>query len=368
LLEQGETQDNNTPRPEDPSNTSSSYEIWCDYTRDPTNEHINHAQQSLIVCDHHAKQVIWSIRGTFSLSGIITDLAGYATDFCEGLAHNGMAQAAYETWHSIWDEFLQAKLQQLPVEYDLVWTGHSLGAGVACLMTIQAYYLRHHGHVPELQGRNLRCFAMAPPPVFTPLVSERSSSSSSCSEEAIANTVAYIHQFDIVPSLSVDAIRRLMNCLSRLCTVLSRHPLWTHAARRWKLGEPAQELMDAYYGIDTIPTSSTETTAAAEPGLSSSSSSSLRVIPNAPMLMIPARTLVWLEKNGGKCETKDENDAKQDWDASYLAHLLDPFRYADRILDLELPDGVVDHLTPAYETALARVEGVTLQKHKKEGC
>ena len=292
------------------------YEIWCDYTRDPTNPDVSHAQHCTVVCDHTHRVVVLTIRGTFSLSGILTDLAGYCTDYCAGRAHTGMARAAQETWDTVWNDILREKMEALPATYALVVTGHSLGAGVACLVTILIYYLMQEKKLTSLEKRRIQCYAMAPPPVFAPL---------SAAPQAVANTIAYIHQYDCVPSLSVDSVRRLMACLDRIQNVLSRHPVWEIAAKRWELGEPQPELLEAYEQPK-------------EP---------LRELAKAPMLFIPARQLVWLEK-----QVDDDGQV-----TGYEAHALDPTFYADRVLDLELPDCVADHLTSEYETAFAKLLG-----------
>lgn len=293
-------------------------EIWWDYRRDPTTAEIAHAQHCLLLVNHNAQQVVLAVRGTFSLSGIITDLAGYCEPFCNGMAHAGMAMAAKQTWNAIWQDGLRDKLQELEPNYDFVITGHSLGAGVACLINILVHDAVERGALPELASRRISCFAMAPPPVYCPL---------SAAQAAVANTTAYIHQYDCVPSLSVDAIRRLMACLDRLQAVLRKHPVWELAAQRWELGEPQPELVVAYQHPKETP---------------------LRPLEKAPMLVVPARKLIWLEKQ------IDEMTGNV---TEYQAHALDPTLYADRVFDLELPDCVANHMTPEYETAFAKLLG-----------
>lgn len=305
-----------------PSPSSAEFDIWCDYTRDPTTADVSHAQHALVVCTHApVREIVLTIRGTFSVSGLITDLAGYCTDFGGGAAHAGMAAAAQETWDTLWADVLQPGMAKLPRQgddYALVVTGHSLGAGVACLVTILVYHLIEKGKLPAAwKRRRIECYAMAPPPVFSP---------PTAAPQAVANTLAYVNQYDCVPSLSVDAIRRLMACLDALQAVLAQHPMWELAAKRWELGEPQPALRAAY---------------------ERASSTALRPLERAPLLVVPARQLIWLEKQ------KDKDDTV----VGYQAHALDPTKYAARVFDLEVPDCVADHMTPEYEMGFAWVLG-----------
>lgn len=65
--------------------------------------------------------------------------------------------------------------------YEFVITGHSLGAGTACLVHILC-------HSKRLVGRKMRCFAFASPPVFTPL---------QLIPNAVRGTTNYIHEKDV---------------------------------------------------------------------------------------------------------------------------------------------------------------------------
>eukprot|EP00977_Amphora_coffeiformis_P028056 scaffold34685_cov183-Amphora_coffeaeformis.AAC.36 len=300
-------------------------EVWfSDLT---AGENPNHESlRTIVVCDHSTKTVIVSIRGTFSLSGIIVDLAGFCQEFCGGWAHAGFAAAARHTWETIWETVLHHKMNELPPDYNLVLTGHSMGAGVACLITI----LLHHERPPALLNRTIQCHAFAAPPVFGPL---------SAAPEAVANIIAYTNGWDCVPSLSVDAIRRFMHTLSRIDAVLQKHPVWQRAAERYELGEPAEDLVQAYHETVT-----------------------LRPLVQAPMLFVPAESLIWLER------IERVGGARP---AGFQARVLDPLLYADRIMDVHIPDMMTDHLIPEYESAFEQIlsssHSVTLPKSDKDG-
>lgn len=282
------------------------WELWCDFDKDVTNSENNHAQNCLIVCDHKRKEVVLAIRGTFSLSGVITDLAGHASPFCGGRAHSGMADAAVATWETMWSDILEAKMKDIPKDYKIIVTGHSLGGGVANLVTILIYHRLKD--LDDLKGRDIHCYAIAPPPVFAPL---------SAAPKAVKNTIAFVHNWDIVPSLSVDGVRRLMACIDRIAAVFDKHPLWDMAVKRFELGKPPSEVVDAY-----------------------TTKVSLRTLERAPVLIVPARQLVWMEKD----PTEESGEV-------YAPFALDPTLHAERVLDLELPDCVADHMTDKYEAA-----------------
>eukprot|EP01156_Anaeramoeba_ignava_P021813 Anaeramoba_ignava/c19781_g3_i2.p1 GENE.c19781_g3_i2~~c19781_g3_i2.p1 ORF type:complete len:252 (+),score=71.31 c19781_g3_i2:32-757(+) len=80
------------------------------------------------------KEVYLAIRGTKSMTDCLTDLNGMMCKFSDGFGHNGMVNAA------LWMEFhLKKKISEIMEQkknYKLVLIGHSLGGGVASLLTI----------------------------------------------------------------------------------------------------------------------------------------------------------------------------------------------------------------------------------------
>jgi len=92
-------------------------------------------------------------------------------------------------WERVADDVLNALKDN--GGYELIITGHSLGAGVALLLNI----LLHQDK--RLEGIFMRAFAYASPPVYSPV---------SNIPEAIATAINYMHDLDDVPFLSVDAI------------------------------------------------------------------------------------------------------------------------------------------------------------------
>jgi Lipase (class 3) len=192
--------------------------------------------------------------------------------------------------------------------YELIVTGHSLGAGTACLLNI----LCHQDGRARIEGRSVRCFAYAAPPVFAPL---------NAIPEAMAACTNYIHEDDAVSFLSVDSVRHLFASISTI----------GHATERmgWasRLG-----LVTGWSQPDALLVARVEQAAAQrlEPKL------------GAPVLAIPAASVVWMreKKRNGKTDAK----------------LCDPIRLSTLGVFVHA-NMFLDHFPPRYEHALHQMEG-----------
>ncbi|CAK1545303.1 unnamed protein product [Leptosia nina] len=94
-----------------------------------------------VIADHERESIVVAIRGSISLSDIFTDFTAGSERFeADGLpegtaAHKGMSMGAAKMLRRLMP-VLDRAFQQFP-HYDLVLTGHSLGAGVAVLVGIK---------------------------------------------------------------------------------------------------------------------------------------------------------------------------------------------------------------------------------------
>ena len=160
-----------------------------------------------IVADRLKKTIVITVRGTLSLEALATDLSirpELLDDFrdrCEGLnhpsiageyCHSGMLKCALTIYddlqrHKLLNTLLLAEKPQFP-NFELVCTGHSLGAGVAAILGI---FLRN-------QFPNMRCLCFAPPGC---VLSERAAA-----QDFITS---YVLDVDIVPRLSLHSIECL---------------------------------------------------------------------------------------------------------------------------------------------------------------
>ncbi|EFA10154.1 diacylglycerol lipase-beta [Tribolium castaneum] len=99
-----------------------------------------------VIADHKTSNIVIAIRGSISLRDMFTDLTATSEKFeAEGLppdtmAHKGMVCGANYVARRLKEvNILDKALEKYP-EYGLVLTGHSLGAGVACLLALK---IRH---------------------------------------------------------------------------------------------------------------------------------------------------------------------------------------------------------------------------------
>lgn len=255
----------------------------------------------MIVVDHAERSIVLAVRGTISISSVLVDLAAYSDDFCGGHAHAGMAKMTKAVWARA-SKAIAEKCKDVPEDYDLVITGHSLGAGVACLITIMLHHERESGGMMQKLPKNIRCMAYAPPPVFYPL---------SAAKTAVANTTAYVHNMDCVPSLSVHGARRLVKTINDLDVTLKMLPrLETVPGRK-----PPAVCVEAVQKSIVQPLSERD---------------------RAPPLCVPAHSLVWMHKEKGQ--------------QRYSTTVLDPILYSRRVVDVH-SKMLSHHSPPKYEHA-----------------
>ena len=294
-----------------------------------------------VAVDHSAKQVVLALRGTLSISGALIDMQGMACkctcwlagnnvivwdstschsfpshstrttptgDYCGcGKAHKGIAEMADNIWAQSGAKIIKLfESDNKLKDYTFVITGHSLGAGAACLLNLKCYTEKLLGDRP------VQCFGFAPPPTWC---SSPDAEESTAVKNAIENALCYIHDNDCVPLLSVRCIRRLASLMD---TVDNRtEHIWAY--RRFRI----------FWEWDSIPDDIVADVKAAETVKELGSKT-------APKLIIPAKMVVWMKRRPS---------------GSYEGFGCDPQTIADmNIFCCE--DMISDHLVEPYEDAL----------------
>ena len=218
-----------------------------------------------------------------------------------GEAHSEMYTMAERVWRAAGGTVMNMLKQN--EGYEFIVCGHSLGAGCACLLNIMC----HNDGRRLIEGRKMRCFAYAAPPVFTAL---------ELIPDAVKSTTNYIHEKDVVPFLSVDSVRHVFSSVRAIEDYMQNK--MTRAER--------VKLAVGYTGPDEglIEAVREATARRLEPKQ------------GAPILSIPAAANVWMQEQDG---------------GEYDFEICDPIALSKLGLNVDLRMAE-DHLPPRYEHAL----------------
>lgn len=186
--------------------------VLLDIDYDGSDLHLRH----FVAVNHAHEEIVLSIRGTYNLADLVVDAAGFTAPFGivtgdeqGGQAHAEMAKQAAAIWRAAGPTVMEFWNEH--PEYTLILTGHSLGAGTACLLHLLLCEMQQHKPQHEQDDlcivpsqRLIRCVAFAAPPVYY------NSNPSLALRRAMGHCVNFVHGDDMVPFLSVDAIRHFL--------------------------------------------------------------------------------------------------------------------------------------------------------------
>jgi hypothetical protein len=265
-----------------------------------------------VAVDHNSKSVVLALRGTLSISGALIDIEAMDTDFCYGKAHKGMAEMADTVWKESGKEIVKLFQKVELKDYSFTITGHSLGAGTACLLNVKC-------HVEQLLGdRTVRCFGFAPPPTY----SYDASKMHPTVRTAIDNSLCYIHDNDCVPFLLVRSVARRLALMDTVDNRTER--MW--AFQRFKI----------FWDWEPIPNVIVNDVKLVDKHGASNGAG--QTVEGASKLEIPL--VFWMKKNSaGTFETYGCNPSK--------------------VAELNIfcwPDMLTDHMPEQYEDALDAVK------------
>ena len=164
--------------------------------------HDNGCPNFIFFHDPVAKKLVLAVRGTYDTGDVITDICCESVEYLGGKAHEGIARKA--------DMILaQLKLPKLtfgafPDVTGIVVTGHSLGAGVSVLVALNL--LKRGSELGLPAHLDVKCIALAPPPVFEAAVEPL--------DDHVRNSVhIFINRNDIVPRLGLDSVSKFLATL-----------------------------------------------------------------------------------------------------------------------------------------------------------
>lgn len=283
-----------------------------------------------IVCvDRAAKAVVLALRGTASISDAVHDAVAHATPFCGGFAHAGMAAMARVVWTAAGVAVVDA-LRKEP-SFELIVTGHSLGAGTSGLLTLMLYHLRKHPDEalppPPPAETAVRCFAFAPPPVFMPL--------SKAPPGSLDAVNAFVYNCDCVPFISVRAGREMFAAMHALDDSCREHLAGADAAAGSSShGALTKTIAKVAFGKAEVPE--------AMVALARERVAKLPVLEGAPELLIPSKRVTWMRPDSA---------------GGFDGQVCDTERLAEAVLG-GVPLGIsmlTDHMTDNYERALNKL-------------
>jgi hypothetical protein len=236
-----------------------------------------------------------------------------SVEFCGGEAHEGMADRACKLFENEKTmETINAFLEENP-KFRLILTGHSLGAGVAGLLSIIMHQqAEKYVHVKR---KTMHCFGFGCPPVFAPPKNDANM------EEALSSSTWLVNRRDVIPFMSLDSI-------SLLAEVLHKVDLFTR-----KVIEAGNSKLDL--GKWNIPESLVKEV--------TDGSNTLGPPINGKRLQIPGKRVLWMNDVQGQGDTRESNIVC--CDPSDLANLA--IRLSDQF--------IFDHMSPRYQLRIANL-------------
>lgn len=197
-------------------------------------EHYSHVGKNvkiprhIVFLDHLTKSIVVSIRGTGSISDILTDLhydakplppppkesamdsmlgrlTGDSSDPAKGViyAHSGITDSAIALQPSVTKAILGALDSY--ADYSIVFTGHSLGAGTACLLSTL---------IARDSELTIKTFAFAPPPVISRNGATDFKRSLISGKSGKCSVYSFVHDNDVIPRASHNEFLNMLSAIS----------------------------------------------------------------------------------------------------------------------------------------------------------
>jgi sn1-specific diacylglycerol lipase len=196
-----------------------------------------------ILADHSTKSVVLTIRGSWSVSDIFTDLSASPASFQaagmpeDTVAHYGMVISTDRIIANLMeDNLLEKALAQFP-DYDFVITGHSLGAGLAILV----------GAKLRPKYPNLKVFSFAAP---SGMLTRKAAKYT----EQFAFTLVYGN--DLISRMSLESLEKLKCGIIETLTSckLPKYRVVLNGFSYMILGIPSRDLEKTWYDVNEIST------------------------------------------------------------------------------------------------------------------
>eukprot|EP00834_Sanchytrium_tribonematis_P004018 NODE_178_length_14069_cov_0.746815.p3 type:complete len:441 gc:universal NODE_178_length_14069_cov_0.746815:3670-2348(-) len=159
--------------------------------------------------DHENEVVVLTLRGTMGLSDALTDFTCEYVTFENFQFHKGMFESAKKVSTAILSEVKQA--MEYFEGYNLVLTGHSLGGGIAAILSILwsdvlNSKVASHFTFDQLPHRKIKCFTFG-----VPCIGDRE-----LANKCRNLITSVVHGSDMVPTLSLGLVQDLKHMMTYL--------------------------------------------------------------------------------------------------------------------------------------------------------
>ncbi|WCJ25211.1 alpha/beta-Hydrolases superfamily protein [Euphorbia peplus] len=148
---------------EHPQISSPSFDPKCFMKRVTYEQTLGQAPPYIIYVDHPHKEIVVAIRGLNLIKEsdykLLLDNRLGMQMFDGGYVHNGLFKSALWMLNEE-NERLRNLWEETGKEYSIVFAGHSLGSGVASLMTVIA--VNHRDQLGGIPRDKIKCYALAP--------------------------------------------------------------------------------------------------------------------------------------------------------------------------------------------------------------
>ena len=142
------------------------------------------------------KSIVLCIRGTWNIKDYIVDFKCEGIGWGSGKAHEGIALIANLLLQDNDLNICIEKAMKENPDWRVVTVGHSLGAGIAALVTLKWHYNKMYNQPI--------CFAIAPPPCL----------SASVWDKGIGYIYSFVNEDDVVPRLCKDGLLSVIHSVS----------------------------------------------------------------------------------------------------------------------------------------------------------
>eukprot|EP01084_Bolivina_argentea_P199273 341009_1 len=177
-----------------------------------------------IAIDRNKKNIVIAIRGSESMPDGMIDVNCKPTK-CntinnECYAHDGFKLTMIQLFNTLEEHDITQQFLNNNKDYGIIVTGHSLGAGVSVMLTLQL--LMNTNNNINYVNRQIHCYGIATPPTINELYANK------IKELTEKHITTFIYNKDMVPRLQWNSIMKMKYAIIRLLTQCNQSSWWVY--------------------------------------------------------------------------------------------------------------------------------------------